>query len=54
MLREAIDSVIDTDAFNREFDQEQKDAGLLETTRRRVLRLLGDVSLDDQGNGEDV
>jgi hypothetical protein len=41
ILTEAIDSVLDIGAFNRELDAEKRDAAFLETQRRRVLKLLG-------------
>lgn len=40
-LTEAIDSVIDVAAFNREVDQERVDAAFLDGTRRRVQSALG-------------
>ena len=53
LLRDAIDAVIDTEAFNHEIDQEKQDAASLETTRRRVQGLLGNLPWADQ-TGEEV
>ncbi len=43
ILGEAIDGVIDIDAFNAELDAEKADAEFLENTRRRVAVALKDV-----------
>jgi len=48
LLTEAIDAVIDPKAFNHEIDQEKQDAADLDVTRRRVHRLLGDISSSDE------
>ena len=40
LLREAIESVIDRDALNRELQAEKKDAAELNAMRRRVLSLM--------------
>jgi hypothetical protein len=40
LLRDAIDSVLDVDAFNHELDQEKKDAGYLAGVRETVLETL--------------
>ena len=42
VLREAIDSVIDTEAFNHEIDQEKADAAKLDGVRRVMLDTLGE------------
>jgi len=52
VLEDAIDAVIDQKTFNHEIDQEKQDAASLETTRRRVHRLLGDSLQDDQNTTE--
>jgi len=41
VLTEAIDAVIDKEAFNHELDQEKEDAAELETKRRQVHHFLG-------------
>jgi hypothetical protein len=43
ILRDAIDSVIDIEAFNRELAAEKEDAGNLEGVRRRVHHALAGV-----------
>jgi len=45
VLRNAIDSVIDIDAFNHELDQEKQDAAHLDNVRRRVHHVLRDIEL---------
>jgi len=52
VLQEAIDNVIDIEAFNHEIDQEKQDAASLENTRRRVHRLLSDTPQEDQNTEE--
>ena len=47
ILRNAIDNVIDVDAFNAEIDREEQDAADLERIRQRLLNRLG--GLDDTG-----
>src|SRR5262249_33987944 len=42
-LREAIDSVMDVDAFNAEVEQEKLDAARLDGIRRRAHALLGNM-----------
>jgi hypothetical protein len=42
-LREAIDGVLDVDAFNREVEREQEDAARLEALRRRLRESLPDM-----------
>ena len=46
LLREAIDSVIDVDAFNKEIDLEKSDAQSLQAHRDALLDAMGDVDLD--------
>jgi hypothetical protein len=41
ILRDAIDSVLDIDAYNRELDAEEEDAARLEGLRRAVLKQIG-------------
>ena len=48
ILRDAIDGVIDTDAFNHEVDCEKQDAAFLATKRKHFLNLLGEI----EGLGE--
>jgi hypothetical protein len=43
LLRNAIDSVIDVDAFNAEVDQEKKDAAFLDRIRKRVKSVLATI-----------
>jgi hypothetical protein len=50
-LRNAIDSVLDVDAFNREVEREKQDAAHLEALRRHVARSLPDIVND--GKTED-
>jgi hypothetical protein len=50
-LREAIDSVLDVEAFNREVEREREDATHLEALRRRVSRSLSDIVADSQPEG---
>jgi hypothetical protein len=45
LLTTAIDSVIDTDAFNQELDQEKRDATFLEGVRRMVQDVLSELDL---------
>jgi ParB-like chromosome segregation protein Spo0J len=49
ILREAIDDVLDQEAFDREIEQEKQDAARLEGLRRTMQRALGNVSLDEPG-----
>jgi hypothetical protein len=42
ILRKAIDSVIDTEAFNRELDNEEEDAGRIEVMRRSAAAYFAD------------
>jgi hypothetical protein len=41
LLREAIDSVLDVDAFNRKIDLEKQDAASLDMLRRRAHASIG-------------
>jgi hypothetical protein len=43
LLRDAIDSVLDVDAYNAEIDAEKQDAAQLDGIRRRVLRVIGET-----------
>jgi hypothetical protein len=43
ILRNAIDEVLDVEAFNAEVEQEKKDAALLGVVRHQVHTLLGDL-----------
>jgi hypothetical protein len=47
VLQEAIDAVIDVEAFNHEIDQEKTDAAKLEGVRRVVLDTLGEWRGED-------
>ncbi len=47
LLREAILSVLDVDAFNAELDAEKQDALHLDTLRKRVLHILRDSGIGD-------
>lgn len=53
MVQEAIDSVIDTEAFNRELATEKEDARFLEGVRRAAKESLGDLAelADDEEDG---
>lgn len=44
MLRTAIDSVIDIDAFNEELEAERRDAAFLEGVRRQVSQSLSQIT----------
>lgn len=52
LLREAVDQVLDVDAFNAELDAEKADAEFLENTRRRVKAALAGVVASEQGDGD--
>jgi hypothetical protein len=43
LLRNAIDSVIDVDAYNAEIEHEKQDEAFLATTRRQAHAVLGDL-----------
>ncbi|HUY36724.1 MAG TPA: ParB N-terminal domain-containing protein [Pirellulales bacterium] len=49
ILRDAIDSVLDRAAFNRELDAEKADAAHLEGVRRTVLDALKGMDFEDAG-----
>lgn len=51
LLRQAIESVLDLDAFNAQIEAEKGDAQSLDVYRRRVHRLLGN-EFEDQPNEE--
>jgi hypothetical protein len=48
ILREAIDGVIDREAFNAELTTEKRDAAFLAGIRQRVATTLGRLRLDDE------
>jgi hypothetical protein len=48
-LRDAIDQVLDVDAFNAEVDSEKKDAAFLDGVRRRAHAMLGELGTDEGG-----
>ncbi len=52
ILRDAIDSIIDVDAFNAELDAERADAEFLENMRRRLKAALAGVVADPGGGDE--
>ena len=58
LLREALDSVMDIDAYNAEIEQEKKDAVELDTLRQKVHalmpELLADESEDTQNEESDL
>jgi hypothetical protein len=43
MLRRAIESVIDNDAFLAEVEQEKRDAAYLDGVRKIVKKTLGEI-----------
>jgi hypothetical protein len=49
ILEDAIDSVLDIDAFNRELDAEKQDAAFLQGVREQAAELLMDLT-DEGGN----
>jgi hypothetical protein len=53
LLREAVDSVIDVEAFNRELAQEREDAAFLDYAKRRALAALHGMGIDREGEEED-
>ncbi|NQT14480.1 MAG: hypothetical protein HQ582_17120 [Planctomycetes bacterium] len=53
ILEEAIDSVIDVEAFNHEIDQEKADIAFLQGVRNTVHSALADMDYDDQGTEDD-
>ena len=48
ILREAIDGVLDIDAFNAELDTERNDAAFLENAPRRAKAALAGVVADEE------
>ncbi len=46
ILRQAIESVIDIEAYNQEVERERQDAAQLEVVRRKMHSVLGSVNLD--------
>jgi hypothetical protein len=52
ILEDAIDRVIDIDAFNAELEHEEQDAEFLENTRRRTKAALAGVVSNDGGDDE--
>ena len=49
ILREAIDGVLDVEAYNREIDAEKEDAAHLENLRRRIHGAIG-ATLENESN----
>lgn len=47
LLRDAIDSTLDIDAFNAELDTEKQDAAYLQTVRGKTHAMLGDLAGDE-------
>lgn len=47
LLRDAIDSVLDVDAFNAELDAEKQDAAYLQAVREKTHAMLGDLAGDE-------
>lgn len=52
LLRDAIDNVLDTDAFNAELDAEKQDAVYLQGLRKKVHAALGGMDFQQEGNTE--
>jgi hypothetical protein len=52
VLRDAINAVIDVDAFNHEVEQEAKDAAKLEALRTTVHEMLANVDLSGLDGGQ--
>jgi hypothetical protein len=50
ILRDAIDSVLDVEAYNAEIDAEKRDAAYLDQVRRQVHSLLQGLHLGDAGS----
>lgn len=48
LLRDAIDSVLDTDAFNAELDAEKQDAVYLQGVRQKVHAMLGGMDFQQE------
>jgi hypothetical protein len=53
ILQEAIDSVLDVDAFNVEVRKEKDDATELDGMRRQVVQFIREITLDRNGQEED-
>jgi hypothetical protein len=54
LLTEAIDEVIDIDAFNKELDEEAKDAEKIAALRNKVIDLIRDAVDEGSGEGDDA
>ena len=52
ILRKAIDSVMDIEAFNSEIDKEKQDAAFLDGARRAVHGVLGEMDFDFLEDGD--
>ena len=50
LLEQAIDSVIDVDAFNAEVDTLKEDSAFLEGVRRTVCSIMKDIGFDDKND----
>ena len=50
LLRDAIDSVLDTDAFNAELDAEKQDAVYLQGMRQKIHAALGGMDFQQEGD----
>ncbi len=50
LLRDAIDSTLDIDAFNSELDAEKQDAMRLKVIRQEVHAMLGDMDFQQEGD----
>ena len=48
ILRESIDAVIDTEAFNKELDAEESDAAYLQGVRNAVHKSLAELDFDQE------
>ena len=48
ILRESIDAVIDTEAFNKELDAEESDAAYLQGVRNTVHKSLAELDFDQE------
>src|SRR5262249_37284199 len=53
LLREAIDSVMDIEAYNREIELEAKEAPMLQAARQRALDAVGDFAGQDYDPDEE-
>jgi hypothetical protein len=52
ILTDAIDAVLDIDAFNTELEQEKKDAAFLAAKRTAIFDFLRQAGLEEGGEGE--